>query len=602
MSDFKFAEIAIGSKANRGKTYPCNSILDLDCFEKDYSETFSSVFVHSHEFVDYHDADGGKKGYAGKVKTDFIPFDFDYEPNQEKAFHEVVQLINYLLSEYQVYPEQLRLFFSGNKGFHLLLVSPEMARLSEEKIFDIPTLTKAIALKVADQFTTMDKVIYDTTRLFRLPNTKHGVTGLYKIPITANIEFIKIKELAKNKIKCEFLPITEFSENKYILKLIESCSKISSELINKSQWHYTGNQLIDGIINGFPQGERNKGLFSLGRVFFSRGIDIDVITPILQMVNSHNKMGLLENEVAAIARSCSKYPVIQESREPLTKDILTMKDAYGLWKIQHSKTNETDFGYKLLNNSCRCFSDGEVFYIAARGGTGKTTLIMHIVKNIAKSTGAYGLLFSLEMQAARLFYRAGVIDVSEKNIDGCSIDAANFCLSNENEAMAIAEKWKSLLIVDKDGLIIEQVEKYIVIAREMRPSLSVIGIDYLGYLKDTRSGSTYEQVSRIAKEVKGLSKRQNIRIVVACQTSREGEDGTVPVRLNHMRDSGAIEESADYVLGMWKDATNDKKLHCKILKCRNAEDGLEFDFNKQGLFYMDVPAEIKQPKKPKTGM
>lgn len=41
-------------------------------------------------------------------------------------------------------------------------------------------------------------------------------------------------------------------------------------------------------------------------------------------------------------------------------------------------------------------------------------------------------------------------------------------------------------------------------------------------------------------------------VLSACQISREGEDGSVPVTLHMARDSGAIEEAADYVLGMWR--------------------------------------------------
>jgi hypothetical protein len=598
VSDFKFAEYAIG-KNNRGKTAPASSILELDCFNKNLTDTFSSIFVHTQEYVDYHDSTGGKSGYSGLVKTDFIPFDFDSEENLPSVYADVQRLILFLLNEYQVYPEQIRLYFSGNKGFHVLLLSPEMAQISEEKKHDTPALTKAIAITLAKGLKTFDTVIYDRTRLFRLPNTKHSASGLYKIPVSPNATLPEILELAKTKQKIEYLPISEFETNKYLMRLItDTIEQTKNTPINQSQWHYTGNQLIDGILNGFPQGDRNKGMFSLGRFFYSRGIGTDIIEPILKMINTNTKMGLPEKEIETIVHSCSKYAVMPDAREPSSSDILTMYDAAKKYYHSSSHLNNTDFGYKYLS-SVKCFSEGEVFYIAARGGTGKTTLLMHLLKNISIKSCGYGLLFSLEMQAARIFYRAGVIEISAK--DGvCDIDTAYNTLSDEKERNSICEKWKQVLIVEKDGLIIEQVEKYIVEARAIHPNISVVGIDYLGYLKDTKGGSNYEQVSRIAKEVKGLSKRQNIKIIMACQTSREGEDGFVPVKLNHMRDSGAIEESADYVLGMWKDRNDTMRLHCKILKNRNAEEGIEFDFVKKGLFYEESETINDKSITPKT--
>ena len=107
-------------------------------------------------------------------------------------------------------------------------------------------------------------------------------------------------------------------------------------------------------------------------------------------------------------------------------------------------------------------------------------------------------------------------------------------------------------------------------------------IDYLGYIRDTESGSAYDKVSRTAKGIKALAKRANIRIVLLCQTSRAGEDGTVPVMLHHLRDSGAIEESADNVLGLWH-AQETGRLHGELLKARHGRRNSKMDFITTGL-------------------
>ena len=65
-------------------------------------------------------------------------------------------------------------------------------------------------------------------------------------------------------------------------------------------------------------------------------------------------------------------------------------------------------------------------------------------------------------------------------------------------------------------------------------------------------GSLYEQTSRTARELKTFAKRHQVALVVLCQVDREGGNGGVPVTLRMARDSGVVEESADYLLGLWR--------------------------------------------------
>src|SRR5262249_44832465 len=67
-----------------------------------------------------------------------------------------------------------------------------------------------------------------------------------------------------------------------------------------------------------------------------------------------------------------------------------------------------------------------------------------------------------------------------------------------------------------------------------------------------RPGSTYEQVSLVARELKNFAKRHRVALVVLCQVDREGGTGGEPITLKMGRDSGAIEEAADYLLGIWR--------------------------------------------------
>jgi len=114
--------------------------------------------------------------------------------------------------------------------------------------------------------------------------------------------------------------------------------------------------------------------------------------------------------------------------------------------------------------------------------------------------------------------------------------------------------------------------------------IGVIGIDYLGLI-DSPGVNEYEIVSRIARGAKDVAKLMNLPVVILSQVSRKGGEGETEVSLDMGRGSGAIEEGADFVLGLWQHADtairNDESesdrctynLICRILKNRKGPKG-----------------------------
>jgi len=102
--------------------------------------------------------------------------------------------------------------------------------------------------------------------------------------------------------------------------------------------------------------------------------------------------------------------------------------------------------------------------------------------------------------------------------------------------------------------------------------VGVVGVDYLG-LMDGPGSNEYEVMSRLAVGVKTTAKMLNLPMVVLSQVNRTGGSGEVEISLNMGRGSGAIEEGADFVLGMWQVGDETKQLVCKILKNRKGGIG-----------------------------
>jgi replicative DNA helicase len=127
----------------------------------------------------------------------------------------------------------------------------------------------------------------------------------------------------------------------------------------------------------------------------------------------------------------------------------------------------------------------------------------------------------------------------------------------------------------------------------------VICIDYIGYIKPESGKTITEQVANIAKGLKELAKKLNIRVMVLSQLNREGgTDGTTPVSVHHFKDSGAIEESADIAIGMWRSASDKNRVHCSILKNREGELDIKFDFIKYATYMQEADLLEEVEEKP----
>src|SRR5271166_6440962 len=132
------------------------------------------------------------KSVAGvvNVKTNQIWFDFD-SPDLNKSKQDSSLLIDRLI-KFGFPTDSIELFFSANKGFHVI------AKVTNDLI---PYQVKKIVEELGQGLDTLDRKIYDPARILRAPNTKHEKSGLYKVQIPVDqftsTSIDQIKEYAK---------------------------------------------------------------------------------------------------------------------------------------------------------------------------------------------------------------------------------------------------------------------------------------------------------------------------------------------------------------------------------------------------------------------
>lgn len=83
----------------------------------------------------------------------------------------------------------------------------------------------------------------------------------------------------------------------------------------------------------------------------------------------------------------------------------------------------------------------------------------------------------------------------------------------------------------------------------------VVAIDYLGYWAQSFTGERYERTSDAVMTLKEMAKFHGLRVIAPHQVSRATTHGSRPT-VQASRDSGVVEETADFVLTLWRPDTN----------------------------------------------
>jgi len=138
--------------------------------------------------------------YVGGVISDFY-LDFDYEEAPDKARKEAVAIVKKLMSDHNISETNIAIAFSGMKGVSVT-IDPRV--FNAELLDYLPLIWKSIVLELATKLKlkTVDTSIYERRRLWRLLNSKHQKTGLYKIPLTlTELEKLTIDEIKELALK-----------------------------------------------------------------------------------------------------------------------------------------------------------------------------------------------------------------------------------------------------------------------------------------------------------------------------------------------------------------------------------------------------------------
>lgn len=199
---------------------------------------YATYFFFSDEVLTYMSAQTDNAptiaGYEGKVWAPFLAIDIDH-PELAPALEAARRLSGFFLDRWGIDPNALQTYFSGAKGFHLMLDTRLFGRVMPSK--NLPTIFDAFRRHLAQELPepmreTVDLSIKDRVRLLRLPNTIHEKSKLHKIILSAdeikNASVQEIRELA-----CAGRPLTLTDETGFLSRVDVAANAAASELFNR---------------------------------------------------------------------------------------------------------------------------------------------------------------------------------------------------------------------------------------------------------------------------------------------------------------------------------------------------------------------------------
>lgn len=244
-------------------------------------------------------------------------FDFDSLAQFDKAREDAILTIAFLKTVFQLNESQIQIFFSGSKGIHLI-VPGEFLGIEPCKDLNVTYRYIAKQAQMYLKHDTLDLMIYDKKRLFRVPNTIHEKTGLHKISLTLEelrkLPYEAIKEKALQPQKIILIksrnPTNSLAEKQYKYYRDNARQEVLEQMRKANERSSSGNLkctppcITHLMEQGAQEGKRNNSVAALASFYKSKGLSLNESIDILSTWNYQvNSKPLTQREIIRTCQS-----------------------------------------------------------------------------------------------------------------------------------------------------------------------------------------------------------------------------------------------------------------------------------------------------------
>jgi len=571
----------------------------LSKFQKDPNKDYYiSIYKYNEEQKKRVEENGTVSGIRD-VTTDILVWDFDSANNPDNARKDVINLAHRLVERYKVDPDSIQCYYSGSKGFHVVLY------LGNTEV--TPEQFKKATSQIAEGLTTFDAVVSDPARVIRLEYTKHPKTGLFKIPLHVSevdeMEINAIKDLAKEPREDFEFSAAPVSLPKDLFKVEEKKKKEPIEVEEQTKPPKGWKEYKWAIAQGnFESGERHQALMILAATCRALGYDKEQTyymckTALKKQARRTGQdefpkeelwTNIIEESVFSdrweggqyspktnpwLKKYCERMGFDTEEKEdPPCMDLDILTDQFTDYATNFEqniiKTGITELDENVM------FSTSTLNGLLGQPGSGKTTMAINFLLNTSQN-GIPSIFLSLDMGAPIVYAKL------VQKATGFSFKKSLELFRTEPvKAKKIAEEiktqYKNVGFNFKSGLTVADIKNIIAKQTEAtghRPRLLVI--DYLECLAGPYSDAT-ANAALIANQLKDLANEEELSILLLLQTQKHSTpDISDPLlSMKQIKGSSVIEQACSTVLTIWREGYNpnfiddDKYISFAVVKNR----------------------------------
>lgn len=281
--------IEIGGKVNG--VFRRNIIVEKDKKQEainryNFEDTYSTVYEYDNEEQD-------KANYIAPL---YIDLDADHlEKDYEKLRRDVLLLIRKLKTMFSLNDNNIQVFFSGSKGFHII-IPYEVFGFEYSK--DINNKYKLLATELKSYTITksVDTRIYDNKRLFREPNSINSKTGYYKVQIDlSNLRTMSYDDLIEYASTAKPLLLIDNKYNDKARQAFDEFIDKAKEIQKRSINHNVARTMLANkellpcvkyiLANGAVKGGRNNTAMALASALYQRDMNEERVLGIMKEWN-----------------------------------------------------------------------------------------------------------------------------------------------------------------------------------------------------------------------------------------------------------------------------------------------------------------------------
>ncbi len=619
--------------ADKGQLLPVSS--DLYKTIKKDSDWYISLYRyedrHLEEFKKTHSVAGEN---FKDVKTNRILFDFDDSQDIENARRDAVETCARLI-KYGFTEDALRIFFSGNKGFNVEIVTDQ--EFTRQEFVNM-------VFGIAGDLKTFDTKINNESRVIRAPLTKHPKSELFKIPLsvsdlaTASMEDISSWAIDPSQYDSKSLDealwtvevpkqITKMKNTEYkkvSTGVLESgeikgfelndidfskCPKwMAKERYALQEGFFYGSDSID-------KGERNTAFMILGATYKNQGFSADHALSLLsttaekqskrtgesiytddqlrrEIINTVFsptwKGGIYGKDDELLILTRHRFSIPEPSAS--SSDLVDIGDVAADFKdfARNIDRNTVKTGLKTLDHNV-LITSGMMVALLAAPGAGKTSFANMFVEHLSQ-IGENTVYFSLDMYKNLLFNRLlqrysgydmrKILDMFKTDkLDETLVKAYTDVLKNYSNAN----------FNFRSGPTVEEIEAEIINHQvETGKDVKLVVVDYLekvrGPFSDATANSAY-----VASRLSDIAKKYHTVVLLLVQPQKAAGDPREELTsYRKIKGASVIEQDSRVIMTLSRPGYNPKDMsrdnYATISVVKNNMGGLcQLDFRWDGI-------------------